>query len=68
MIEPKFNAKMLKLLNLEEWQHEDKVVADNLDIEGKITRREIPLNVIEALCHDATLYQKLYLENKEIHL
>ena len=64
MIEPLVTDKILRSIKIKEWQEEDAKLAKNLGIEGRLLRKEMPLNVIEALLHDALEYRRLY---QEIH-
>ena len=63
MVKPQFNARMYKSLGIEEWKKEDARVADNLGTKGKIMRKDISLEVMEALLHDALLYREIYDAN-----
>jgi hypothetical protein len=63
MIKPQFNAKMYQSLEIDEWQREDQILASNLGIKGKIMRKDVSLKIIEALMHDALLYQEIYDAN-----
>jgi hypothetical protein len=63
MIKPQFSVRMFKSLGIEEWQKEDRRVADNLGTKGKIMRKDVSLEVVEALLHDALLYRDIYDAN-----
>lgn len=61
MVNYQFTDKMLKNLNLIEWQQENQRVNNELGIQRKLVSRQVTLEIIEALVHDALAYRKVIL-------
>lgn len=66
MIAPKFNEKMMKELNLDKWKAENNQIEEEFGICGKILLKNISLETIEALVHDALKYKEIYEEVKSV--
>ena len=62
MTPPYTTDKMIKSLALEKWRAENDEVCKEFEIAAKIVYKNISLDTIEALVHDALLYRQLYQE------
>lgn len=65
MIPPRTTDKMIQSLALEKWKAENEEVCKEFEIAAKIVYKNVSLDTIEALVHDALLYREICQENFE---